>query len=168
MEKWVTRIKVLVLSAIFASIGNWINTWVTKMRSPTPNKVIIYDPLSVLPALGVMILIILFGYLVQELVAKYLKIKLPSILYISLTAIFLSIPNFSPMATYMKVEFNKIGLLPLCTPILAYAGIAIGKDLEGFKKQGVAIVCTALLTFLGTYLGSALIAEIVLRFTGAI
>ena len=67
-----------------------------------------------------------------------------------------------------SASMNKIGLLPLCTPILAYAGISLGKDFGTFKSQGIAIVCVALLTFVGTYVGSAVIAEVVLRLTGAI
>ena len=67
-----------------------------------------------------------------------------------------------------QTEFAKIGLLPLCTPILAYAGISAGKDLDTFKKQGFAIVCTALIAFIGTYIGSAIIAQIVLRLSGVI
>ena len=47
-------------------------------------------------------------------------------------------------------------------------GESIGKDLNGFKKQGLAIIVVALCTFAGTYLGSAIIAQIVLKATGAI
>jgi len=58
--------------------------------------------------------------------------------------------------------------MALCTPILAYAGIAIGKDLDEFKKQGVTIVIVAILTFIGTFIGSAVIAQVVLKATGQI
>ncbi|MBR0305232.1 MAG: DUF340 domain-containing protein, partial [Lachnospiraceae bacterium] len=95
------------------------------------------------------------------------KINLPAIAYISLVAIIVTIPGV-PGAEYMFASMNKIGLLPLCTPILAYAGISLGKDFDTFKSQGIAIVCVALLTFVGTYVGSAVIAEVVLRLTGAI
>ena len=59
-------------------------------------------------------------------------------------------------------------MLPLCTPILAYAGISAGKDLDTFKEQGIAIVCTAILAFIGTYIGSAIIAQIILKLTNVI
>jgi hypothetical protein len=167
MQKWVTRIKVLVLSGLFAAIGNWINTSITQARAADPSKVIVYMPWDVFPALIFMVVIILVGMVLQEAIAKA-GVKLPNILYISAIAIILSIPNFSPAAAFMKAEFGKIGLLPLCTPILAYAGISIGKDLDDFKKQGVAIVCVALLTFFGTFVGSAIIAQIILAATGQI
>ena len=63
---------------------------------------------------------------------------------------------------------GKIGLLPLCTPILAYAGISIGKDVDTFKEQGLAIVIVAIFTFAGTFLGSTIIAQIILKMTGVI
>lgn len=61
-----------------------------------------------------------------------------------------------------------MNLMSLCTPILAYAGISIGKDLDEFKKQGLGIMCTAIAAFTGTYVGSALIAQVVLMMTGVI
>ena len=54
------------------------------------------------------------------------------------------------------------------SPILAYAGISIGKDMDSFKKQGVGIVITSLMAFAGTYIGSAIIAEVLLRLTHVI
>lgn len=167
--KWFTRIKILLITALFASIGNLINGLVTKSRSATPEKVMVYMPWQIWPALALMIAIIILGLIIADFAkAKFPKADLPNILFISAIAILVGIPNLSPLATFMKTEFAKIGLLPLCTPILSYAGISIGKDLPAFKKQGVAIVTVALLTFLGTYIGSAVIAEVVLKLTGQI
>ena len=167
--KWFTRIKILLITALYASIGNLINGMVTKSRSATPEKVMVYMPWEIWPALALMIGIIIVGLIISDFAkAKLPKADLPNILFISAIAILVGIPGLSPLAGFMKSEFVKIGLLPLCTPILSYAGISIGKDLPAFKKQGVAIVSVALLTFLGTYLGSAFIAEIVLKFTGQI
>lgn len=169
MEKWATRIKVLFFAALFASLGNTINTWVTHNRSATPEKVIIYMPWQVWPALALMVAICMLGLVITDWVEKkWPKADLPSILFISMIAIIVGLPGISPLANFMKVEFAKIGLLPLCTPILSYAGISIGKDLPAFKKQGVAIITVALFTFIGTFIASAIIAEIALRATGQI
>ena len=83
-------------------------------------------------------------------------------------AILITIPGVSPIADYAIEQIGKIGLLPLCTPILAYAGISIGKDVDTFKKQGFAIVVVAIFTFAGTFLGSTIIAQIILKMTGVI
>jgi hypothetical protein len=157
-ETWVTRIKVLLFSGIFSSIGNWMAT----IKSGNP-----VTPFEALPGLALMFVIICVGCLLQDLIEKSGKFHLPTILYISMISIILSLPA-CPISGFMVSSFNKIGLLPICTPILAYAGISIGKDLNDFAKQGVAIVVVALCTFAGTFLGSAIIAQIMLKITGVI
>lgn len=158
-QQWATRVKVLILSGLFGSIANLIYTW----RAGKP-----VSPLSATPALLMMFALIVVSYLVQELVGKVVKFPVPTILYVSLITIICTVPGLLPFSNYMLAEFAKVGLLPLCTPILAYAGISVGKDMEEFKKQGVAIVVVALITFFGTYVGSAIIAELILRATGVI
>ena len=159
MGEWFVRVKVLLISAILVSIANCISSYKAGA---------IVTPLEALPGLAGMLVIVLIGCLVQELLAKYAHIKLPTILYISVIAMLASIPGFSPIAGWVIAEFDKISLLSLCTPILAYAGIAIGKDMPAFKKQGPAIICVALCTFFGTYVGSAIVAQIVLKLTHVI
>ncbi len=158
---WAVRIKVLCISGILAALANFISTY--KAGAPV-------TPLEAVPALLMMFAIVIVGCFIQELVERISKgkVKLPTILYISLISMICSIPGLFPFAEYLVAEFSKVGLLSLCTPILAYAGISIGKDMSEFKKQGVAIVCVSLLTFLGTFVGSALIAQIVLTITGVI
>ena len=158
-DNWFVYIKVLVLSAVFASIGNWINT--IKAGAPV-------TPLDSLPGMLLLFIITVLGLVVWDLIGKATGGKnLPAIAYISLIAIIMTIPGF-PGAEFTAASINKIGLLPLCTPILAYAGISIGKDLDAFRKQGFAIVMVALFAFIGTYIGSAIIAQIVLKVTGII
>ncbi len=158
---WATRIKVLIISGVLASIANMIYEWRTRAAT-------IHMPWEVFPALLYMFIIIVISCLVHDLLAKVLPFQVPVILYVALITTILSFPFTGWFASTMATEFAKIGLLPLCTPILAYAGISAGKDLDTFKEQGVAIVCTAILAFIGTYIGSAIIAEIVLRLTNVI
>lgn len=158
-NKWFVRMKVLLISGLLVSIGNYISS--AKAGAPVM-------PWEALPALGVMLVIIVGGCLLQEFCQRRFRLQLPGILYISALSVLVSIPGLSPIAGWVVGQFDKINLLSLCTPILAYAGIAIGKDLDAFKRQGVAIICVALLTFLGTYIGSAVIAQVTLMATGVI
>lgn len=158
MSGWMKKIKCLALVSVYALIGNWLST----MKAGNP-----VTPLEALPGMVMLFAITVIGVAISDGLDKVLPKNLPAIAYISLVAIIATIPGV-PGAEYMFECMNKIGLLPLCTPILAYAGISLGKDFDTFKSQGVAIVCVALLTFVGTYVGSAAIAEIVLRVTGAI
>ena len=155
---WAVYLKVLCFSAVFASIGNWIST--IKAGAPV-------TPLEAVPGMVLLLVITIAGQLLWELINKVWSKNLPAIAYISLIAIIATIPGF-PGAEFTASSINKIGLLPLCTPILAYAGISLGKDLDTFKKQGPAIVAVSLFAFLGTYIGSAIIAQIILKLTGVI
>ena len=157
-QEWAVRIKVLVITAVIASIGNMLSTW---------HAGAVVMPWETIPELISMFAIVILGCLADELMRK-IHISLPKILYISLFTMLLSIPGFSPIAEWMQVNYAKIGVLPLCTPILAYAGISIGKDMDSFKKQGLGIVVTSLMAFAGTYIGSAIIAEVLLRLTHVI
>ena len=56
-EKWIVRIKVLLLSAVFSSIGNWINT----RKADVP-----VNPLMAAPGLIAMFLCIVAGCLIQD------------------------------------------------------------------------------------------------------
>ena len=155
---WAVYLKVLCFSAVFASIGDWIST--IKAGAPV-------TPLEAVPGMVLLLVITIVGQLIWEMINKVWSKNLPAIAYISLIAIIVTIPGF-PGAEFTAASINKIGLLPLCTPILAYAGISLGKDLDTFKKQGPAIVAVSLFAFLGTYIGSAIIAQLILKLTGVI
>lgn len=104
--------------------------------------------------------IVLLGNLIDFLALK-LNINLPTILYIALVSSVMSIPAVWPGAIHMNTALSSISLLPLTTPILAYAGISTGKELEAFKKQGLQIIVVTLFALAGTYVGSAVIANII-------
>jgi len=171
-EIWATRLRVLGFALIFTLIGNWINTiggfsgiahYFQNGVFKNPTKIVSFA--GGLPAMFFMALPIIIGLLINDLICAKTKIRAPAILYISLVGIIMGIPGF-PNAAAFVAESNKIGLLPMAVPILAYAGISIGKDLKGFKEQGVAIVCISLLALAGTFVGSAIIAEFILRIMG--
>lgn len=158
-EDWITNIKVLVFTALFTSVGNYFAT--RKGENPV-------TPLQAVPGLLLILFITIGGLALWELTNKaFGKKNVPAIAYISLIAIIMTIPGV-PGAAYTSASIGKIGLLPLCTPILSYAGISLGKDLNTFKKQGASIVLVTLFAFIGTFVGSAIIAQIILKMTGVI
>lgn len=96
-----------------------------------------------------------------------MPVRLPSVAYIVVIGCIVTYPDF-PGAKIMNAYIAKVNFLALTTPILAYAGIGIGKDIDAFLKSGWRIVIVACAVFIGTFVGSAIIAEIVLRMTGQI
>ncbi|MGI6359410.1 MAG: DUF340 domain-containing protein [Bacillota bacterium] len=141
--------RIFVVTALITLVGNFIGYKI--------------NPIQAIPGMLILLVIVTLGYLAS----KYIPIKLPSIAYISALAIIASIPGVPGADTVIKYV-GDIQFLAICTPILAYAGISIGKDMSSFKQQGLKIIVVALLTFIGTYVGSAIIAEVVLRLTGVI
>lgn len=140
---------VFVIVGFITLIGNWIGYEVM--------------PMQALPGMIVLIVISVIGLFLGEVIPW----KVPAIVYISLLAIIVSMPNV-PGSTYIVQWTSEVNLLALTTPVLAYAGIAIGRSWTDFAKIGWKSVIVGTLVLLGTYLGSAVIAEIILRMQGII
>lgn len=139
----------LVIFGFSALLGNWAG----------------YDilPLEAIPGMIVLILICLAGFILRDLI----PINFPSIAYISIIGVLVSMP-WVPGSDKIVEWTSEVQLLALTTPILAYAGITIGRSWTDFVKLGWKTLIVASLVMLGTFLGSALIAEIILRFQGII
>lgn len=116
-----------------------------------------------IPGLLILTAIALAGILM----AKVLPGNIPSVAYVVTLGCILTYPGI-PGSDFVNFWVQKIGFVSLCTPILAYAGVAIGKDLDAFAKNGWRIVVLACVVFTGTYIGSAIIAQAILKYLGQI
>lgn len=157
-EELIKYLKVLLITAIISIFALFVSSKRTGMDSSMGD---------ILYAMAWLFGITVIG-LVLDLILQRVKINLPTILYIAFLASFASIPGVSPVAGAFNEAMTHLDLLPLCTPILAYAGISSAKELDSFKKQGPKIVVVTLCALLGTYIGSAVIANIVLKLMGAV
>lgn len=144
-----TALRIFIISGFLALIGNYVGFKIS--------------PIAALPGMFILLVLIIAG----EALTRVSPIKLPSIAYVSLLAIIASVPGVPGAEAVVKYA-DKVQFLALCTPILAYAGISIGKDLNSFKEQGLKMVVVTLLTFIGTFVGSAAIAQFILKLTGVI
>lgn len=146
IQEWTLLLVIFGFTSLF---GNWAG----------------YDilPLSAIPGMIILILICLAGFILRELI----PLNFPSIAYISIIGVIVSMP-WMPGADKVAEWTNEVELLALATPILAYAGIAIGRSWTDFVKLGWKTIIVASLVMLGTFIGSAIIAEIILRFQGII
>jgi hypothetical protein len=114
-------------------------------------------------------LLVLYGMcVVGLLLTKYVPLRLPSVAWISLVAVVLTLPML-PWSAAIFPLVEGIDFLALAVPPLAYAGFAISKlEIDVLKRSGWKILLVAIMVFLGTYVGSAVIAEITLRLTGGV
>lgn len=137
-------LSLLAVICIVLLLSNWVGQGV--------------NPISALPAMLILFACCIVGVLLKEII----PVNIPAIAWISIVAILISLPQF-PMSEYVLVETDKLGVLQLITPVLAYAGFAISQmEVNLFKKSGFKIAVVALLTFTGTFLGSAIVAQIML------
>lgn len=111
-------------------------------------------------------LLALYGLCVLGLLlTKYVPFYLPSVAWISLVGIALTLP-FWPWFGWITGIVDGIDFLALAVPPLAYAGLAISKlELEVMRRSGWKILIVAILVFVGTYVGSAAIADFMLSVT---
>lgn len=119
--------------------------------------------LQSIPGLLILAVIALVGMLC----AKYLPGHIPAAAWVVTLGCIVTIPGF-PGSDIINAYVKNVGFVALCTPILAYAGVSIGKDLDAFAKTGWRIVVLAIVVFVGTYIGSAIIAQAILKSLGQI
>lgn len=140
---------VLIIIGIITLVGNFVGANIPMIDA--------------IPGMIFLIAISILGVIF----AKVIPVRIPAVAYIVTIGCIVTIPGF-PGATIFNAWAQKVNFLALATPILAYAGISIGKDLGVLKKTGWRILIVSFVVFIGTYIGSTIIAQIVLKLIGEI
>ncbi|OCG16427.1 hypothetical protein A9G28_04670 [Gilliamella sp. Fer1-1] len=148
--KFLETVFLLILVAIIMAAGNTVGYKIDFMQS--------------IEALSILVAISIVGYIISKIP---LCNKLPVILWVSVVAATASSPIF-PFHEQIVSITDKVSLLAVCTPVLAYAGLAIGKDLALFKNISWRIIPVSLAVFSGTFIFAAIIAQITLHWEGVI
>jgi hypothetical protein len=94
-------------------------------------------------------------------------LPLPMVFWISIVAL-LSTSPLSPFDKTILYYTSNVEFLALTTPILAFAGLSVGKDLNIFKKMSWKIVLVALAVYTGTFVFATIIAQMMLKSMGLI
>lgn len=150
MKKWIDQILIFLLVGMIIIVSNYFGFGVPFRDSVG----------------GVVLLLAIT--LVGLLITEYLPLKLPAVFWISIVAILVTSP-LNPFGSVLDKQYlGKIDFLAISTTILAYAGLALGKDIKLFKQLGWKIIVVALAVYTGTFLGAVFIAELVLRITGKV
>lgn len=153
----------LLICALQSLIAAWVNLGgVTALGQGVAQSSRLL--VSALPGILCLLAIVAGGVLIHALIPWK---GFPAVAYIVTLGCIVTVPGF-PGAEWISEQVKQVNFISLCTPILAYAGLAIGKDLGVLKKTGWRIVLVGLVVFVGTFLGSALIAELTLRFMGKV
>lgn len=117
--------------------------------------------------IGVLLLsaISLVGLTISNFMSRF--VKLPSMMYVSLLGLLLACP-VSPVKDIVVETTTPVAFLAPATALGVFAGISLGKDLKEFAKMGWKLVLITLFVITGTFIFSALVADVVLKMTGAI
>lgn len=117
--------------------------------------------------IGVLLLsaISLVGLTISNFMSRF--VKLPSMIYVSLLGLLLACP-VSPVKDIIVETTTPVAFLAPATALGVFAGISLGKDLKEFAKMGWKLVLITLFVITGTFIFSALVADVVLKITGAI
>lgn len=137
---------------------------ITGAMSIVANVVGTNNPLAqAIPGMLILIVIAFIGMWLGRVLPGHI----PGAAYIVTLGCIVTYPGF-PGSDIINYYVKNVGFLQLCTPILAYAGIAICKDLDVFAKSSWRIVLVSIVVFVGTYIGSAVIAQVILKTIGHI
>lgn len=111
------------------------------------------------PAAFLGVAVMILAAFVGELLCQLFRRKVPAVCWVSLVAMFLTSP-WCPLAPQITAAHNAVGIMALITPMLAFAGLSIAKDIPAFRRLGWRIVVVSLIASFGTFIGAAFIAEV--------
>ena len=90
---------------------------------------------------------------------------LPLVFWVAIVAVVVSMPQF-PLGDCILAQTKNVGFLSITTPILAYVGLCLGKDLQAFKQLSWRIVPVALAVAAGSFICATALAELMLHLEG--
>ncbi len=111
-----------------------------------------------LPGMVMLYVMTLAGLAITRLMPFYL----PAVAWVSLISIIVTLPFF-PGSAWLVEQLSAVNFLAIVTPVLGYAGLALSqREFAMFRRTGWKLVIVSLLVFTGTYLGSAVVAQLLL------
>lgn len=116
-----------------------------------------------LPGILVLLLISLGGVFCS----KIIPLRLPIVAYCSILGLLVACP-ISPIRDFVISSTSAINFTAPLTMVGAFAGISISDQVRDFVKQGWKMIIVGIFVMTGTFLGSAIISQLILSLTHAI
>ncbi|PKU25155.1 DUF3100 domain-containing protein [Telmatospirillum siberiense] len=138
------------------SLTEWVIAWfVTAVIALIGNNIGFHTAVGdALPGMAIIFATTMVGFAIFRLGLTFA----PIVCWVSIVGMVLTYPGM-PYATEISSWTGKISPLALITPILAYAGLSVAKDLPAFRRLGWPIIVTSFLANAGTFIGATLIAQ---------
>lgn len=113
------------------------------------------------------IVVLLVVSLCAVVLSKIIPCRLPIVAYCSILGLLVASP-ISPINSFVIESVNKIQFTTPLTMVGAFAGLSMSNQIRSFAEQGWKMIIVSILVMTGTFVGSAIISQIVLSLTGAI
>ncbi|XAD52787.1 DUF3100 domain-containing protein [Salinicola lusitanus] len=114
--------------------------------------------IAALPGMTILYVMTLIGLVITRAAPFYL----PAVAWVSLVSIVMTLPFF-PGSGWIVEQLAAVNFLAIVTPVLAYAGLALSRrEFSMFRQTGWKLIIISLLVFTGTYVGSAVVAQVLL------
>jgi hypothetical protein len=119
-----------------------------------------YIAFSTVPTIDVVegMVIIFVSVVLGHMLNRLFGAAVPAVLWVSLIAMVMTYPSM-PFAPTVAALTGQINFLALATPVIAFAGLSIARDVPVFRKLGWRIVVVSLVANAGTFLAAAFIAH---------
>lgn len=148
-DKITNMILILIIVAFIGTIGNLVGYGVPIMES--------------LPGMLIILAVAFLG----QLLSMVIPIKISYVLYVTIIGIAIA-NKWSPIAPFVNEYVGKVNMLATSTICLAFAGAGMAKNWAEFKKIGIKGLLVVCFVMFGTFVGSAVISQIVLSMQGLI
>lgn len=103
-----------------------------------------------------------------SLVAKrYLPSSLPAFAYATIIGILICLPE-TPVRGLFIDAVAKISFLSCCVPLLAFAGLSVGGQLEELKKMSWKVILIFMIVSTCCFFGASLVAQLGFSIQGII
>ncbi|MGL4589566.1 MAG: hypothetical protein ACRCUP_04960 [Mycoplasmatales bacterium] len=102
--------------------------------------------------------------LIGIFLSRNIKVNFPVLAWVSVSSLIICL-GFWPWSEFVVKSIQSINFLSLTTPVLTFAGIGVANQLSMLGKMSGKIFLVGIFVFIGTFLGSAIIAQILLSFT---
>lgn len=98
---------------------------------------------------------------------KYIPSSLPTFAYATIIGILICLPE-TPVRTDFLESVGKIQFLSVCVPLLAFAGLSVGGQMEELKKMSWKVIVIFLVVATSCFFGASVIAQIGFQMKGII
>lgn len=158
--KFLKNAGILVVVGLIIYIGNYIAYVMTRTPETPP-----FDPVAAMLGMAIIVGAALAGWFLSENVK--IKLESPTVIWVSIVSLLITSPIF-PGNQWISSVTNQISFMATTTPVLAYAGLSLGKDIGKFRQLGWRIVVVSLLVFTGTFVLATVFAQAILKLNGTI